>query len=256
MKALGLGHSHIVAVAKGCYDLQHKAATIGGEAFSSTFVYLFDPQIMPTLVEDADGPLINPRLADIIAKEDATLGLLCVGGNEHIALSVLQPREPLDFILGENPDLPLAAGAAIVPEAAIRETVRERMATTIATLSALRRATSIPLFCLEPPPPLPDARVLAYPKEFFRKAVDRAKLSSELFRYKIWRVQSAVYRSACAKEKIEFVSAPERFISAPGVLAEEAWGADASHANPLFGEAMVRKAIELMEARRVADLER
>ncbi|WP_442755963.1 hypothetical protein ACNHKD_04805 [Methylocystis sp. JAN1] len=256
MKILGLGHSHIVAVAKGCYELQHKGATIGGKAFSSTFVYLYDPQIMPTLVEGADGPLINPRLAEIVAKEDAIAGLLSVGGNEHIAMSVVQPREPIDFVLGEDPDLPLSERASIVPEAAIRETMREKMASTLATLSALRRATPVPLFCLEPPPPLPDARVLAYPKEFFRKAVDRAKLSSELFRYKMWRVQSALYRKVCAKEKIEFVSVPERFISAPGVLAEAAWGADASHANPLFGEAMVRKAIETMDARLAADLEK
>lgn len=254
MKLLGLGHSHIVAIAKGCYELQHRGATIGGEPISSTFLYLYDPQIMPTLVEGAGAPVINPRLAEIVAKEEAAFGLLSVGGNEHIAMSIIQPREPVDFVLGENPDLPLAGGASIVPEAGVRETMREKMASTLATLSALRRATAIPLFCLEPPPPLPDSRVLAYPKEFFRKAVDRSKLSSELFRYKMWRVQSGLYRSACAKENIEFVEVPPCFVAPPGVLAETAWGADASHANPLFGEAMVRKAMETMETRLAADV--
>lgn len=252
MRILGLGHSHIVAIAKGCYELQHKGATIAGEAFSSRFVYLYEPTIMPTIVEEPEGARINPQLAEIIAGEDAAFGLLSVGGNEHIAMSVVQSREPVDFVLGDDPDLPLAADASILPEAAVRETMREKMALTLGVLALLRRATSIPLFCLEPPPPLPDARVLAYPKEFFRKAVDRGKLSSELFRYKMWRVQSGLYRAVCARENIEFVAVPERFVAPPGVLAQEAWGADASHANQLFGEAMVAKAIEMMEARLTA----
>jgi hypothetical protein len=252
MKIVGLGHSHIVAIARGCYELQNRGATIGGEALASTFVYLYEPQYMPTLVEGVEPPAINPRLAELMARENAAFGLLSIGGNEHIALSVTQPRERLDFILGENPDLPIAEGAAIVPEAAIRETLRENMAPTLATLSAARRATSIPLYCLEPPPPLPDSRILAYPKEFFHKAVDRDKLSPELFRYKMWRVQGGLYRSVCAKENIDFVSVPERFIAPPGVLAEEAWGADATHANPLFGEAMMQKAMEMMQARLAA----
>lgn len=252
MKLIGLGHSHIVAIAKGCYELQHKGAAIGGEPVTSTFVYLHDPQFSPTLVKGADPPAINPRLVDFIARENASFGLLSVGGNEHVALSVAQPRERLDFILGENPDLPLAEGAAVLPEAAIRETLREKMTSTLTTLLALRRATSMPLYCLEPPPPLPDLRILAYPKEFFRKAIGRDKLSTELFRYKMWRVQSGLYQNLCAKENIEFISVPERFIFSPGVLAEEAWGADATHANPLFGEAMMRKAMAMMEARLAA----
>lgn len=252
MKVLGLGHSHIVAIARGCYDLQHAGATIAGQAFTSSFHYLFAPELTPTLVQEEGPPRLNPRLAELITQENAAFGLLAIGGNEHIALSIAQGREPVDFILGENPELPLAARAAILSEAAVRETLRERMAETLGVLAALRRATSIPLFCLEPPPPLPDVRVLAYPKEFFRKAVDSRKLSPELFRHKIWRVQGALYRAACARENIEFVGVPESFVTSQGVLAEDAWGADASHANQSFGAAMVVKAIGLMEARLAA----
>jgi len=249
MKILGLGHSHIVAVAKGCYQLRDSGGTIAGETFDCSFIYLYDPQILPPVSEAGGRSRLNPRLAEMIAQSDATFGLLCVGGNEHLALSVIQPREPVDFVLGENPDLPLDGRATIVPEAAVRETLREKMALSLGILAALRGATDMPFFCLEPPPPLPDVRVLVYPQEFFRKAVDRNKLSSELFRYKVWRVQSSLYRQLCASENFEFVGAPEQFVTPPGVLAEEAWGADASHANPLFGETMVRKAFGMMEAR-------
>jgi hypothetical protein len=252
MKIMGLGHSHIVAVAQGCYDLQHQGAAIGGVPFSSSFHYLLDPAVMPTLIEGGEPQEINPRLAEIIEREGADVGLLSIHGNEHIALSIMQPPERIDFILGEESELPLAAGAAILPEAAIRETLRDKMAETIAILAALRRATSLPLYCLAPPPPLPDSQIKAYPKEFFRKAVDVGRLSPEVFRYKIWRVACRLYREACAARNIVFIDVPSAFLAPPGVLIADAWGADATHANPAFGKAMVEKAICAMEARQAS----
>lgn len=250
MRILGLGHSHIVAVAAGCYALQDKGANVGGKALTSRFIYFYEPEFMPTLVGDPHQLQLNPRLAEIIAQERPGAVLLCVHGNEHIALSVVRRHEPIDFILGENPDLALEEDATLLTEAAIRETLRERMNETFAIVSAVKRATSAPLVCIEPPPPLPDTQILAYPKEFFRKAVDSAKLSPELFRHKVWRVQSALYREICATHGVAFVAVPQQLISPPGVLAREAWGADATHANAVFGAAMIDQAIRLMEGAR------
>jgi len=44
-KILGLGHSHIVAIAKGCYELQHEGFRLGGAPLESRFVYLYDPEL-------------------------------------------------------------------------------------------------------------------------------------------------------------------------------------------------------------------
>ncbi|MDJ0449283.1 hypothetical protein [Methylocystis sp. JR02] len=250
MKILGLGHSHIVAIAEGFYELQHQGATIGGAPLSSRFVYLLDPAITPTLIDAEDGQTLNPRLSEIIAQEGADFGLLSIQGNEHIALSITQPFERIDFILGEESALPLAEGATLLTEAAVRETLRDRMAETIAILAALRRATRLPLYCLAPPPPLPDCQIKAYPKEFFRKAVDADRLSPEIFRYKVWRLACQLYRESCAAQNIVFVEVPPAFIAPPGLLIREAWGADATHANPSFGKAMVEKVIGMVEASR------
>lgn len=250
MKILGLGHSHIVAIAEGCYELQHQGAMIGGARFCSRFIYLLDPAVTPTLVDSDDGQKINPRLLEIIAQEDADFGLLSIRGNEHIALSIAQRFEPIDFILREESELPLGEGATLLTEAAIRETLRDKMAETIAILAALRCATHMPLYCLAPPPPLPDCQIKAYPKEFFKKAVDADRLSPEIFRYKVWRVACQLYRESCAAQNIVFVEVPPAFIAPPGLLIREAWGADATHANPSFGKAMVEKVVGMVEASR------
>ncbi|ULO22697.1 hypothetical protein [Methylocystis sp. SB2] len=248
-KILGLGHSHIVAIAKGCYELQHEGFRLGGAPLLSRFLYLYDPEITPTLAEEGSASRLNARLRQIIDEERPDGVVLSVGGNEHIALSVTQPKERFDFILGAEPELDLEQGAEVLPEAAIRETLREKMAPTLSTIEAIRNETAAPIVCLEPPPPFPNSRILECPQEFFRKSFDPKKLSGEMFRYKMWRTQSALYREVCARADILFATVPTEFIAPSGVLAKVVWGADASHANALFGRRMIQSAAELIEPR-------
>jgi hypothetical protein len=248
-KILGLGHSHIVAIAKGCYELQHEAFQLGGAPLVSRFLYLYDPEITPTLMEEGAAPRLNLRLRQILDEERPAGVVLSVGGNEHIALSVTQTKERFDFILGAEPELDLEPGAVVLPEAAVRETLREKMALTLATIEAIRNETTAPIVCLEPPPPMPNSRIVECPQEFFRKSFDLRKLSGEIFRYKMWRTQSALYRDVCARADILFVAVPGEFIAPSGVLAEDVRGADASHANALFGRRMIQSAVELIEPR-------
>lgn len=248
-KILGLGHSHIVAIAKGCYELQHEGFRLGGAPLLSRFLYLYDPEITPTLAEEGSASRLNARLRQIIDEERPDGVVLSVGGNEHIALSVTQPKERFDFILGAEPELDLEQGAEVLPEAAIRETLREKMAPTLSTIEAIRKETAAPIVCLEPPPPFPNSRILECPQEFFRKSFDPKKMSGETFRYKMWRTQTALYREVCARAGILFAAVPTEFIAPSGVLAEVVWGADASHANAFFGRRMIQSAAELIEPR-------
>ena len=249
-KILGLGHSHIVAIAKGCYDLQHEGFLLGGAPLTSRFVYLYDPELSPTLEEEESASSrLNPRLRAIIEEEKPDGIVLSVGGNEHIALSVTQPKERFDFILGAEPELDIEAGAVVLPEAAVRETLREKMRPTLATIEAIRKETSAPIVCIEPPPPLPNSRVMQCPQEFFRKSFDPRRLSQDVFRYKMWRSQAALYHEICVKEDILYAPVPAEFIAPSGTLAEVVWGADASHANELFGRRMIQLAAELFETR-------
>jgi hypothetical protein len=116
-------------------------------------------------------------------------------------------------------------------------------------LRALRPATAKPVVQFEPPPPLPIEHVLAYPNELFRKAVDKRKLSSDCLRYKFWRVQSGIYREFCAKIGIDYIQTTPEMRGSQGMLAEAAWGSDATHANEWFGQRMIGQMLETYPAK-------
>ena len=160
---VGLGHSHIVALAKGAYALEAKGAEVGGRAICGRFRYLYDADFTPPFADEARTRL-NPAIGAVLSDGAADFVLLSIGGNEHNVVSMRQPARRFDFILGETPDAPLDPKAEIVPEAAIRETLRDYMSENMRVLEAIRAASDLPMALVEPPPPLPRAHVLAYPK--------------------------------------------------------------------------------------------
>lgn len=240
---VGLGHSHVVALAKGAYALQASAAMFDGRPIAGRFHYLYDKTFEPAFVDGATRLALNPKILEALAAGAPEFVLASMGGNEHNVLSIVQLYQRYDFILGEAPDLPLEPNAEILPEALIRETLREWMDEKVAVLRAVRRATTLPIVQIAPPPPLPRAQVIAHPKEFFRNAVDLRKLSPDPLRHKMWRLQLGLYRELCAEIGVLYVEAPPDMLDGDGMLAEKAWGGDATHANEFFGRAMVAAAL-------------
>jgi hypothetical protein len=240
---VAFGHSHVVALAKGYYALQQRRANTPESSRTGRFHYLYDPSFVPALTGGPERFALNSAILSKLAEGNPRVVLLSIGGNEHNILSIVQNYQRYDFIIGENPDLPIEPDAEIYPEAVIRETLRESMADSLALLQALRAATKAPMAQIEPPPPLPIEHVLAYPKEFFRKAVDRSKLSSDCLRHKMWRVQSGIYRELCERIGIIYISVPSAMLDRRGTLIQAAWGCDATHANEWFGQCMVEEAL-------------
>jgi hypothetical protein len=239
---VGFGHSHIVALAHGCYALMERAEKFNGRRLDARFYYFDGEELSPPVLEGS----LNPNLLKKIDEHNAQLVMLSSGGNEHSALSIIQMQERFDFILGAEPDLPLEAGATVLPEAVVRETLREAMAEVLDILRAFREATDLPLVQIQPPPPLPGTEVLAKPGEFLHTVVDADRLSSDWLRYKMWRVQDDLYRETCARLGVLYAPAPAEFITESGTLAPIAWGKDATHANALFGERMALHALSLV----------
>jgi hypothetical protein len=244
MFVVALGHSHVVALAKGAYALQARGARVAGEAFACRFHYLYDPKYEPAFVDAAGGRALNPAILDALGDKDPRFVLTSVGGNEHNVLSIAQRTRRFDFILGEQPDLALDPRAELVPESAIRETLRDWMQDKTDILRAIRATTRIPIVQIEPPPPLPREQVLAYPNEFFRSLLDQRHMSPDVLRHKMWRIQTEVLREICAEIEAIYIETPPEMIDRHGMLAKAAWGKDATHANETYGEAMVALAFQ------------
>lgn len=244
---VGLGHSHIVALARGAYALHARGFEIDGETTAGKFHYLYNSEYAPPFRDDGS---TNPNILAALKQDAPRFVLTAMGGNEHNVLSMVRFSPAFDFILGEKPDLPLERGE-IVPESVVRESLRQHAADSLAVLRAVRAATDLPVVQIEPPPPAPRAQVLAYPKEFFRSVIDVRKISPELLRHKMWRVQAAVYREVCKQIGVHYIETPQQLIDGDGMMAEAALGDDATHANAFYGETMVAEAL-----RRVAALTR
>ncbi|MDE2363472.1 MAG: hypothetical protein KGM42_12405 [Hyphomicrobiales bacterium] len=243
---VGLGHSHVVALARGAYALQARGAQFAGEPFSSKFHYLYDAPYEPPFLETEEGRRLNPSIADALSDGDPLFVLTSVGGNEHNVVSIAQRGPRFDFILGEQPELPLDARSEIIPEAAIRETLRDWMEPKVEVLRAISATTARLVVQIEPPPPLPREQVLAYPKEFFRTVFDQRRMSSDTLRYKMWRVQTALLREACESIGAHYVDTPADMMDDDGMLMLSFCGKDATHANEAYGEAMIERALQLV----------
>jgi hypothetical protein len=240
---VGLGHSHVVALAKGAYALQAQGAMVAGETFACRFHYLYDARYEPPFISEGGELRLNRSIGEALRENDPRFILTSIGGNEHNVLSIAQRDRRFDFILGEEPNLPVDDRAELLPEAAVRETLRDWMKDKTDVLTAIRAATGAPIVQIEPPPPLPRAQVLAYPKEFFRSLLDQRNMSSDTLRYKMWRVQSELLREICAEAGIVYVRNPPDVIDSDGMLLRHACGKDATHANDSYGEAIVARAL-------------
>jgi hypothetical protein len=246
---IAFGHSHIVAFAKGAYEYQASDLPAEAPRVEGRFLYLYDPSYNPILQGPPDTRELNPKLREQLAELPWQFVVLVCGGNEHNVLGIVRNKRPFDFVLSSEPDLPLQPGYELVPEALIREVLKHYMADSLETMRVFRAATELPVMQLEPPPPLPNRHVLAYPRELVRASFLRKKIAPELIRYKLWRLESDIYARFCNEFGIAYLRAPAGMVDQNGMLAEAGWGSDATHANPRYGMEVMKDVIDLYGAR-------
>jgi hypothetical protein len=246
-----IGHSHTACIVEAARTRGEDLDFInlwGFGRFGRPVIYEDGvPQLHPMLVERLHGPVFST-----------------LGGSAHDVLGLVQHPRPFDLILPEAPDLPLVPGSDILPGAALRQVMEGMMRETLDLLTALVKTSTEPVYQIESPPPSADGERLSqlladvletpvggaflHPGSQVTPDADsgRYKVSDKYLRYKLWRLNSQMFRETCEAAGAVFVPHPPQSVDAEGFLKPELL-AFAGHANEIYG-AMVLEQINALAA--------
>ncbi len=173
------------------------------------------------------------------ATEDVVLSM--IGGNQHSVFSLIQHAQPFDFFTpdgraGED-------GSENIPYRALEDAfVQGLRRGDGASLEALRKATSARVVHIIPPPPKSDNAFIGQNHESrFAQDLQVRGVSSPALRLKFWNLQTRVLEDICSVIGVEVMLPPTRTVDEEGFLRPEFYARDATHANWLYGERVLRE---------------
>ena len=169
--------------------------------------------------------------------------LFCIiGGFGHVSMGLLVHREPFDFVLPSEPELPLMPGATILPSGAVRRAMMEVERRALRLVYEAARLSDGPIFHFAAPPVLENVdrglkRVLW---DWFPDSTD--EVAPAIFRYKLWRMECELLASVCADVGVTFIEAPERGFDpeSPRYLRPDL-DRDGLHANHKYGRLILEQ---------------
>jgi hypothetical protein len=223
--------------------------------YGIAFIQLRQPRFWPNL-DVVDGiRKLRPALELAIRQEIEEPGVhvpfvvACIGANEHIALGMVRHRRPFDFVLPEQPDLPLDTEAEVVPCVVIEKAVEQMAATNLEILANVQSSAKRSLVCVGPPPPIGDNAFLLAQKSVLADRVREHGVSAPLLRQKLWRLVVGLYRQRCEALGIAFLPPPPEALDNEGFMTQECWHTDGIHGNPWYGELLLRRIDALLSRR-------
>lgn len=172
------------------------------------------------------------------------------GGNRHLAHYLFAPLPLFDFVVAEDPNLPLDEGALLIPEEAMRAFLAppiRQLEKRVMTL--VQRAAQV-LIPGTPPPKEDDAFIRArFTKEphFVRMAdnlgldIMKVPLSPALLRLKMWIALQGLLKDLAQKSGSTYVPVPAAARTESGFLHPSCYADDVTHANIRFGELMLNE---------------
>lgn len=250
VRLLVLGHSHIHAL----MDAQtNRNSAVGAATQELHFLQLLEPAFTPNVEAEGGTLRLKPALAEKLLEETCTskvpLIISSVSGNEYHFIGLASHPRPFDFVLPSAANLPLRKDAEIIPFGLMQQTLSHAMEYAVAVLRTLRAATSLPTWQVQSPPPIAsEAHILAH-STHFKDMVERYGIVPAPVRWKLWRLQSDLYRDACEAIGINFLPTPPEALDPDGFLAEAGWNPDPTHANSWYGEFVLRQIDALCDAR-------
>lgn len=262
MKIICVGNSHVgafstAALADWSAGRPHRFDLYVGRLGHPEYLPVVDQHgsVNPTLVSDiaaARAGQASPRLHFVGAGTDTALQrtalVSMIGGNAHNLMGLVEPVRPFDFRLDENPDLPLADGAEILPEGQVAAILDRAVQAEIAPiLKALKAIAGTEIWHLESPPPIfSNDHIAQYLEDRFRQDGKVPRVSAPAFRYKLWRLHSAAVRRLCRDLAVRFVPHPTQAVDEQGFLLPKYVPANATHAAASYGRLQLEQLDELV----------
>jgi len=239
MNILVIGQSHIAAIRAAAKTRRER----NPERPRTRVIHTLEPHYAPEIDEQGEEPRFSAPLEATILDQIARHGPLVVsamGGNFHNALTLLQHPRPFDFSLSGEPSPPFVRGAEPVPESLVRAALEHGLARDFTRLRLLRAVTG-PFVHLESPPPVRDDGFIRDSAEawFKDKAGGEIAIAPAALRYRIWRLNTGIFRKAVEALGCRFQPVPRETQDADGFLLPQFAG-DATHGNEAYGEAVIR----------------
>ena len=176
-----------------------------------------------------------------LGPEDVVLSM--IGGNQHAVFSTIQHPQSFDFL---EPGVPAQKEESVelIPYRALEKSFERGIRNGDGkSLEALRKATSAKIIHVIPPPPKEDnAFIQNFHESFFaNEGITSRGVSPPALRLKFWSLQTRVLKRLCEELGIEVMMPPARTRDRAGFLARDYYANDATHANYLYGELLLRE---------------
>jgi hypothetical protein len=229
---LAIGHSHL-----GC--VEHAASAVGLEIDAVNF------WLAPEACIATEGTLrLSDELRTVVGKHRGPI-LSFIGGSSHTVLGVLVHPRRFDFVLVEQPELPVHPDAELLPQNAVAAMLRAHMKGYLDLMGEVAGVASAPIYHFESPPPYwnGDRMRKFIPWSLFPDM--KQEVSVATFRWKMWRLHSALIRDWCEANGMRFVPCPEESLDERGFLAEACFH-DGLHGGPAYGGLLVEQIGQLV----------
>jgi len=244
---LGIGHSHILSIR---YAVNNVFSELDANKVAINTLWLGEKPYIDYHARAENGDITNytfsNQLLDEIKKLNPRKDIIfsSYGGNAHNILGLVQHPTPFDFVYADI-QIEDEGGIEIVPSKLVEAALIEQggFPETCWALRATRAAFGGRIIQCESPPPINDHNFLMEHAGPFKTSFTKFGISKPTLRYKLWKMHSDLIKNECKVLDIEFMPAPTEFITADGFLTDRGLSNDTTHANAIYGEAVIRQLI-------------
>lgn len=248
MKLAIIGQSHAVCVKDATMQLRECLARSG---IKIDILLINNPAFKPWKEHSSDSELdgfsLIPALREAIlttaANADRVFSLS--GGMAHNIFGLTNHERPFDFVLAEDPTLPLIRERELVPSEIVKRALMSHWNYQDGQwfLKAITKLVQQPVSQCESPPPIRSEARIIERAGVFGQEITKFGIAPASVRHKLWRLQGCLVKKQCSELGVAYLPVPPGSLDEHGFLSEKALCNDAVHANDWYGKCVLRQIV-------------